>query len=372
MLGSKSDSALADPGVPYSRLVLRFMHRRSDTSTVFRLMPLLLIAGACASASHISPSVPSGIQLEGPYARADSIALTVPEPAERTVSSLARALTRDLETERDKVRSIYRWMTENIAYDRDAYLSGDLTSMIAHEVLQSRMAVCDGYAALFQELARRAGIQTVSIEGYAKAYGFREGDGFDRTNHKWNAVFVEGEWRLIDSTWGAGYLDDARWVRSFDDRFFLTPPERMIVTHLPEESSWQLLDARLSMADFLALPVVPQTIQALGASLEDVRRVAERPDFRGFVAMYDSDGLEIDFLRIPIEQYLPAGQVHTFELSVNDVQAVIISNWTERHRFDASSGVFSKSLQLTPGEWRVMAQPEGADHTITLLRYQVE
>jgi transglutaminase/protease-like cytokinesis protein 3 len=75
---------------------------------------------------------------------------------------------------------------------------------------------------------------------------------FTQPNHAWNAVRIEGQWRLLDSTWGAGYLSPAgEFVRAFNAHYFLTPPELFIYDHLPEDPQWQLLDPPISMQRFV-------------------------------------------------------------------------------------------------------------------------
>ncbi|MGE5549379.1 MAG: hypothetical protein ACM3ZC_02470 [Bacteroidota bacterium] len=94
----------------------------------------------------------------------------------------------------------------------------------------------------------------VTIEGYAKGFSYAPGDRFDRTNHDWNAVRIDGEWRLLDATWSAGHVSaDYRFERDFDDFYFFTPPEQFIHTHFPKDPAWQLLKNGITLADFEAL-----------------------------------------------------------------------------------------------------------------------
>ncbi len=119
-------------------------------------------------------------------------------------------------------------------------------------MLKSRKGVCEGYAGLFRALAAEAGLEVVSIAGYSKGYGYRAGMQLNgRTNHKWNAVKINHKWRFIDSTWGSGYLDNSmKFNRRLSEHYFFSPPEEFIFTHFPEDSSWQLLDTRVTREAF--------------------------------------------------------------------------------------------------------------------------
>jgi hypothetical protein len=55
----------------------------------------------------------------------------------------------------------------------------------------------------------------------------------------------------MDSTWGAGYVSgDGKYVRKFDDHFFMTPPSQFIFNHFPEDARWQLLNEPISKEEY--------------------------------------------------------------------------------------------------------------------------
>ncbi|MFB3880770.1 MAG: transglutaminase domain-containing protein [Armatimonadota bacterium] len=196
------------------------------------------------------------IALLGTIAAADSDftdvdrrALAAPRSAERSVSALAAYLSDCGRSDRDTARAIFTWTAYNVVYD---------TSLVgakaeASSVLRQRRAVCAGYAVLFKALAEAAGLEAVVIYGEARGRGpaaARSRDGM--YNHDWNAVKLDGEWRLVDCAWGAGHLDErGRFIQQFEDHYFLTPPEQFARDHFPNDSKWQLLDHPLSRRGFL-------------------------------------------------------------------------------------------------------------------------
>lgn len=97
------------------------------------------------------------------------------------------------------------------------------------------------------------GLKCEVVGGYSKGYGFRHGDSFRGKNgdHAWNAVLADGKWRLLDCCWGAGYCDDYHhFQRRFTDHQFAVQPEHFVLTHLPEEDRWQLLEEPLTLEEF--------------------------------------------------------------------------------------------------------------------------
>ena len=200
------------------------------------------------------------------YDKIDAHALAAPASAEQSIESLAAYLIEPAKNEREKARAIFRWICQNIDYDLGSFFTGRLGLTNSSDVLKGRSSVCSGYSDLFSALAEKAGLEAVEIRGYGKGYSYRPGQKFSGPyNHAWNAVKINGSWRLLDSTWGAGYLgQDRKYHRWFDEHYFMTPPDQFIYDHLPEEKSWQLLDRPLSQAQFEDLVYVESDFFNLG------------------------------------------------------------------------------------------------------------
>jgi hypothetical protein len=203
------------------------------------VLPFLALSGAPTAGSDRLAAI-------------DRHALEAPRSAEKSVRSLALYLVRPARNDEEKARAIFRWITRNITYDTRSYFTGTAGPSSPNSVLRNRTAVCEGFSGLFTMLGREAGLEIVTIGGYAKGYGASAGDRFSGPpNHAWNAVRIDGVWRLMDATWGSGYMDEnGGYVRSFNEYFFFTPPETLIYTHFPENPEWQLLDRRVSLDEF--------------------------------------------------------------------------------------------------------------------------
>jgi hypothetical protein len=128
--------------------------------------------------------------------------------------------------------------------------------------------VCGGYSDLFTALARAAGLEAESITGYGKGHAYEVGEPIaGPANHAWNAVKIDGEWRLVDCTWGAGTVEDDSYVKRFNPFYFLTPPLAFSWLHFPVDPRWQLRDPPLSLAEFEALPLVRHPFFEYGLDL---------------------------------------------------------------------------------------------------------
>ncbi|MEP6749659.1 MAG: transglutaminase domain-containing protein [Bacteroidota bacterium] len=174
---------------------------------------------------------------------------------------LAYELTKDYTTDKEKLRAIFSWIAEHITYriksnyrniqgssrlnqtdvaDSFKWLSGN--DFVAENVLQSRSAVCDGYARLFKSLCDYAGLRCALINGYAKGDFIRQAKF--RCNHTWNAVYIDSTWRLLDVTWASGYTNYSgdEFIKRYDDTYFLSSPEDFIRDHFPDDLRWTLME----------------------------------------------------------------------------------------------------------------------------------
>lgn len=186
------------------------------------------------------------------YTAIDQHALEAPAAVEKDVDTLARYLVGPARNDEEKIRAIYRWVTDRISYDAKAFYANDLPDPSSEVTLRRRTAVCGGYAVLVYELGKAAGLKIEEVDGYASA---ASADPDEKENHAWNAVKLPGGWRLLDATWGAGALgDDHKFHKEFNEFFFLTPADRMLVTHFPTDKNWQLTLPPISREEFMRRP----------------------------------------------------------------------------------------------------------------------
>ena len=193
------------------------------------------------------------------YTKIDRHSLSIVEYKNESIKNLTKRLTNNTKNDFEKARAIYRWVTKNIAYDVNSYFRNtiDFEMVQPENVLKSKLSVCSGYANLFNEMASSVGLESEVISGYAKGYGFEPGDKIGESNHAWNAVKINKNWYLIDCTWGSGSIGlDKKFNKSYVDFYFLTPPEHLIYSHFPDNSRWQLMENKISKANFSGLPYI--------------------------------------------------------------------------------------------------------------------
>lgn len=112
--------------------------------------------------------------------------------AEDEAVAQAEMLCEGLNSDEQKVEAIERFVTGRFMYDyMKAVTIRSATGYLPdiEKVYSEKKGICFDFAALVCCMLRTQGIPTQMVIGYA-----------DATYHAWNSVYVDGQWRLIDTT----------------------------------------------------------------------------------------------------------------------------------------------------------------------------
>jgi hypothetical protein len=288
------------------------------------------------------------------FTQSQYIALNRSEQAFKNAdpATLSYLLTDGLVTEKEKIKSIFHWITDNIAYYRpesrpvrrknknmptpvdepdDGLPLPGLSDRVAAKVLKDRQTVCEGYARLFKSLCDYACIRSAIITGYARADMNRSETKF-RSNHAWNAVYFDSAWHLLDATWASGYITmpSGDFVKHYDSYYFLTPPEQFIRHHYPDDLRWSLLTNPPAMSEFRTTPFRQRSFNKyfirdfspasgiIEAALGDTIRLAIEIDPNRFNGSVSPDSLweEASLPQDPMYAYVKPGTIITADNKV--------------------------------------------------------
>ncbi|KAJ1944214.1 hypothetical protein GGF37_002299 [Kickxella alabastrina] len=161
----------------------------------------------------------------------------------------------------ERVRAAFIWIASNIQYDPSTAESNDEFERqeSPNNVLQRRRSRGPGFAYLFDAMMHALGIESLTIRGYLRQpLDSYQGPVLPAANHVWNAVCLEGEYRLIDTAC-ASKSHPLNAESKVDSWFFLAPPKEMIFTHFPMAASDQFVDPVVPLPVFWMLPYVRPT-----------------------------------------------------------------------------------------------------------------
>lgn len=188
---------------------------------------------------------------------------------DRYVVSLVQSLTTGVSDQWLKAKILHDWIADNLAYDVESFLAGTQVDASWAATLRQRKGICYGYAAVMLKLCQTAGIPCTTITGYARGYRFGIGQAESPAdvNHAWNAVQLDGQWRLIDVTWDAGHVQDRTFRKKYQTAYLFMEPQQFVYTHFPKDPGWQLLNPPLGSQQFLNLPYLTGTFFEHGLRL---------------------------------------------------------------------------------------------------------
>ena len=171
-------------------------------------------------------------------------------------TSLAQGyVCRPYRSDVQKLRAIFTWVSEKVAWEED--FEGEVDS---RRVIQMKRGCAEEVAVLVMDMCSSVGLHAEVVRGYLKTPGeILELDNRPRPNHWWNAVLVDGEWRIIDCSLAsptnpkrAQYSSAGSQVA--ESWWFLARPMESCYTHIPSIPEQQHICPPISQDILMSLP----------------------------------------------------------------------------------------------------------------------
>ena len=212
------------------------------------------------------------------FKKADSVAEVHKGEGLRNLPVLTYNLTAPLDTDVEKFRAIYTWISSNIENDYSSYLkisnkrkrlvndrqafldwNNSVTPKVFDRLLTERKTACTGYAYLVKEMANLAGFKCEIIDGYGRTPTLILKED-SAPNHSWNRIEIKNTWYVCDATWSAGQtiLEDGnpKFESDYFDGYFFAEPQLFAKNHFSiNKEEMQLKDTE-SFTGFIEGPVI--------------------------------------------------------------------------------------------------------------------
>ncbi|KAH6611185.1 hypothetical protein Trco_001205 [Trichoderma cornu-damae] len=177
-------------------------------------------------------------------------------PPGTTVTTLAQTyICRPYRSDLQRLRAIFTWVAEKICWEED--FEGDADTQ---RTIQAKRGCAEEYALLVLEMCSAVGLHCEVVRGYLKAPGdVPDLNMMPRSNHWWNAVIVDDEWRIMDTCLASPSnpkraLYSSMTGSSADFWWFLTRPTEICWTHVPEHHDQQHIVPPVAYDTLLNLP----------------------------------------------------------------------------------------------------------------------
>ncbi len=264
-------------------------------------------------------------------------------------------LNHDFFSKYDKVSAIYYWICKNVVYDTKSYFSKksgytydfryktrdekvekikEIDNKMALEAFKSKKAVGDVYAHLFKKMCDNAGVQCEVISGFLKSKFTDIGKKPSRSNHLWNAVEIDKKYYLIDTSQGAGFLNEQEQIfePNYSELFFMINADAFSLTHFPKKKEWLFSD--MTPEQFESLPLLhyryfflplklKQPLNGIITSLKRDQLVVEFTQQGKGIKLQDMLGFSYGFKKDEqLAKIMPQkkGNMLTFKIPLKDIK----------------------------------------------------
>lgn len=61
---------------------------------------------------------------------------------------------------------------------------------------------------------------------------------------------IDGHWFLFDPTWDSGFINNGKFVKKINEKYFKAAPAKMIASHIPFDFLWQFLNYPVTNQEF--------------------------------------------------------------------------------------------------------------------------
>jgi hypothetical protein len=295
----------------------------------------------------------------------------------KSTSSLANYLQKPCTNDVQKARAIYVWLCHFINYDDEGYNKDLDRDYSAEAVLKSRTAVCEGFSNLYLALGKEMQLKIEKVIGYAKGYSYEEGQKFKETNHAWNIVFLNNQWRICDATWGEGFGSNVngklKSTKRFKEYWFNCSPYEAIFTHFPAQQKQAIAKPDISLALFEAYPKLDNNYFGFGFNGTATYRALYSNHALKFPTCYLPDS-PVEARVAPKYRYLQHNTGYQFTFYIPKGKSLVVidakGNWTYFKEKDKLFTLNYKAIEC--GDLTLTLQEAGSNSKYyTMLVYEV-
>lgn len=188
-----------------------------------------------------------------------------------------------------RLRAIFTWVSEKIVWEEP--IDDDDVDM--RRIIQTKRGTPQEVAILVKEMCAAVGLHADVVRGFLKTPGeYYDMDDLSQPNHWWNAVLVDGEWRIMDCSLASPTnpkrnLFVSTNTQSAESWYFLARPLEACYTHIPLYPEEQ----------HICPPVSPDVLLALPAACPPFfKNGLQMPDYD--TSLIRIEGLEVMQIRI--------------------------------------------------------------------------
>lgn len=238
-------------------------------------------------------------------------------------------------------------------------------------VMHTRRANPLEVAYAFKYMCDALSIRCSVVAGYLKGPGeVWHNPGIPRPNHYWNAVVVNGHWRMVDASLASPSFPtrdvytkcDLRLPESF---YFLTRPCELVFTHVPYDIHDEHIVPPLSHEVLIALPLAGPAAFRCNLELRDFSTSLTRMQGLDIAELTLRVPSEVEIFAEVVAGTFPAGSAHVLLNTEGHTKKPALSQvfWRDNERLYRIKGLLPPSH--TQGALNLYVGPRGTMKSIS-------
>ncbi len=255
------------------------------------------------------------------------LALTIPDNLTYSTSGISSYIKEHFLTDTARICAIFVWVANNINYDIERFQNKNYILQPVADVLKTRLAVCKGYADLFNELCSQCNITSMVIGGYTKQKG-----SVSSISHAWVAAELNHKWYLFDPTWAAGYVNNNKFLKGYSNTYYKLTPEEMITDHMPFDPLYQFLDHTVNNKEFTEGRTTAGTVKEVfnfTDTLQKFNLMSKEDKTRSELRRIQNNGIENDVIK------------ERFDYLKN-----VIESYSSKNSYEQAMNLYKRSISL--------------------------
>lgn len=189
-------------------------------------------------------------QVNSIYSDVEKTIQSIPENQKKSSKEIASFIKDKFSSEDLQIKAAYYYVISNVSYDITHEFTVNLVisdDEMVSKTIASKKGVCIHYAKFFKDIVTQLGYNCQIVSGYTK-----KDNAIAEQSHAWTAIQMkDGNWFVFDPTWDSGFLQNGKFVKKLNSKYFKTKPIEMLKSHMPFDYMWQFLDYPITEQEFL-------------------------------------------------------------------------------------------------------------------------
>lgn len=189
-------------------------------------------------------------QVNNIYSDVEKTMQSIPESQKKSSKEIALFIKDKFSLEDLQIKAAYYYVISNVSYDITHEFTVNLVisdDEMVSKTIASKKGVCIHYAKFFKDIVTQLGYNCQIVSGYTK-----KDNVVAEQSHAWCAIKMkDNKWFAFDPTWDSGFLQNGKFVKKLNSKYFKIKPIEMLKSHMPFDYMWQFLDYPITEQEFL-------------------------------------------------------------------------------------------------------------------------